>query len=697
MADEGSIWKKEISFGRKRKAPKDETPAEKMVEPDAEFAPKTSIWKKELSFGRKKAEVTPEPEPVAEPPAPVAELPPAAVAPPAPVAPAPETPVAPVAPAAPETPTIPFANETAGEALGLEQPAQPTQVAPPAPVVPMPATPTERPAEPPRAAGQDELRPRPHLVPVQTTPVDEPPARAETPAPPAPPAPVAAASSSVPAPLPGIHPPVPESDLPPVEGEKTPFWKKQVSVSLKARQPKPPKPPKEPKAAKPPKPAKPPKAPKAERTPFWKKDLSLGRKPKATAETEAPSAPKKPKTPVWKRDLSFKRTPKAERAEKTKGPKKPPIWKREVSLSKPKTKGVATKGNDKLKLVGLKVGASQVAAARVHNNGVPELVQVAREDLEPGIVVGGELRDTDALAETLKLFFRKNKLPKRGVRLGIANNRIGVRTFDVVGIHDPKQLDNAIRFRAQEALPIPIDEAVLDYQILSEFVDDGGQPVKRVLLVVAYRELVDRYVAACKKAGIRLMGIDLEAFALLRALATPKHDGHEGAVVAVAIGSERSTFAVSDGSTCQFTRVLDWGGASLDVAVARALDLTPSQAEPFKRQLSLEPGASDPEGLTPEKADAARQAVRAQLQAFARELVSSLQFYQNQPESLGIGEIVVTGGTAHLPGLASELQRLIGVLVRVGDPLGRVKVGKKVDEGDRIGSLAVAIGLGIED
>jgi type IV pilus assembly protein PilM len=239
---------------------------------------------------------------------------------------------------------------------------------------------------------------------------------------------------------------------------------------------------------------------------------------------------------------------------------------------------------------------------------------------------------------------------------------------------------------------------VLDYQILSEFTDDEGQPVKRVLLVVAYRELVDRYVAACKKAGIRLMGIDLEAFALLRALSAPRHEaGQEGAVVAVAIGSERSTFAVSDGSSCQFTRVLDWGGASLDVAVARTLDLTPSQAEPFKRQLSLEPGASNPEGVSPEKADAARQAVRVQLQAFARELVSSLQFYQNQPESLGIGEIVVTGGTAHLPGLASELQRLIGVLVRVGDPLGRVKVGKKVDEGDRIGSLAVAIGLGIED
>src|SRR5258705_11180254 len=170
------------------------------------------------------------------------------------------------------------------------------------------------------------------------------------------------------------------------------------------------------------------------------------------------------------------------------------------------------------KLVGLKIGASQIAAARVSNNGSAELLQTAREPLAPGIIVGGELRDPDALAEALSDFFAKHGLSKKGVRLGIANNRIGVRTFEIAGIEDQKQLANAIRFRAQETLPIPIDEAVLDYQVLGEGVDEDGQPTKRVLLVVAYRELIDRYVDACKKAGITLVGIDLEAFALLRAL-----------------------------------------------------------------------------------------------------------------------------------------------------------------------------------
>ena len=166
--------------------------------------------------------------------------------------------------------------------------------------------------------------------------------------------------------------------------------------------------------------------------------------------------------------------------------------------------------------------------------------------------------------------------------------------------------------------------------------------------------------------------------------------------MAVAIGHDRSTFAVSDGRICEFTRVLEWGGAALNVAIARALDAAPSEVDDVKRALALT-DEMVPEGLTDDQAKKARDAMRRAIQTFARELVSSLQYYQNQPGSLGIGEIVLTGGTAHLSGLAGELERLIGVRVRVGDPLARMKVSKKVGEAEQVGSLAVAIGLGIED
>jgi type IV pilus assembly protein PilM len=365
------------------------------------------------------------------------------------------------------------------------------------------------------------------------------------------------------------------------------------------------------------------------------------------------------------------------------------------SLPSLPSRGGGKKGSAAKVYVGLKIGASQLAAARVSNNGVIELLQVARAPLAQGIVVGGEVREPDALAAALKVFFAKNKLPRKNVRLGIASNRIGVRILDVVGIDNEKQLANAVQFRAQEALPIPLDEAVLDFRVLEDVVDAEGQPAKRVLLVVAYKDLVDRYVNACRKAGIALAGIDLEAFALLRSLAAPTERG-AAAMVAVAVGHDRSTFAVTDGRICEFTRVLEWGGWSLNVALARALDVAPSEVEGVKHALALDTSAPI-EGLTAEQNTIALDAVKRQLQSFARELVSSLQFYQNQPGSLAIGSIVLTGGTAHMPGIAQELERLIGVHVEVGNPLARLKLSKRVVAPEPLGSLAVAIGLGIED
>jgi type IV pilus assembly protein PilM len=446
---------------------------------------------------------------------------------------------------------------------------------------------------------------------------------------------------------------------------KVPFYKRQISLSVKPRQPK------EPKAAKP--------------------------KREQKEEPEGGD-----KVPFYKRELSFKRGPKEWDAGEglTEEAPKPRPKLRRPPRPRPSLPSLSRGGGGGNQLVGLKIGGSQIAAARVRNGESPELLQAARVPLDHGIVVNGELRDPEALAVALKAFFAKHKLPKRGVRLGIANNRIGVRTFEVTGIDDPKQLANAIRFRAQEVLPIPLEEAVLDYQVLSESRTKDGQPLRRVLLVVAYRELVDRYVYACRKAGLQIVGIDLEAFALLRAVAAPLDSAGEherGALVAVSVGHDRSTFAVSDGRVCEFTRVLEWGGWALNVAIARALDMSPSEVEPLKRALSFTASTEVPERFTEEQLATAREASLRQLQTFARELVSSLQFYQNQPGSLGIGEIALTGGTAHLPGLGGELSRLIGVPVHVVDPLSRVRVSKKVQEREQVGSLAVAIGLGIED
>ena len=661
-----SIWKKEISFGRKRE--KAEAPVQTL--PVAQDVPKQSVWKKEISFGRKPKDVEPA-----------------------------------------ETPESLRMKELAFQRR-LEEAAQVVEPEPaPHPVVDEAFLPVPAPVAAPSPETQPESIWKKEIT-FRKKP-DEPAAAAS--------APDAAAEQSREEPVSIWKKEItfrrkPDADSQPRERGDS-IWTKEISFRRRQQWNKeieeitqealrevdaaetpsdewlaepelPPEPLSEPddpapkvaarKAAAPkaaaPKAAAPPNAdvePAAKKS-IWKRELG---KPKAKAAHDAgePSVEKKPKQKRRLRDV-------------------------QITMPKPASKSRSGGSHQVKRLVGLKVGASQLAAARVVNNGAAELVQVARQSLDNGVVVGGEVRDPEALSLALKQFFAKNKLPKKNVRLGIASNRIGVRIFDLVGIDDEKQLENAIRFRAQETLPIPLDEAVLDYHLLGETTDEEGATVQRVLLVVAYRELVERYVSACKKAGIALSGVDLEAFALLRSLAAPRGEDSTGdsALVAVAIGHDRSTFAVSDGRICEFTRVIEWGGSTLSVAIARAVDLAPSEVEQLKRLVSLESPAV-PDGVAPEQYGLAVEAVRRQVQAFARELVSSLQFYQHQPGSLGIGEIVITGGTAGLAGLAAELQGLIGVRVRVGDPLSRLKVAKKLALDDGIGSYAIAIGLGIED
>jgi type IV pilus assembly protein PilM len=402
-----------------------------------------------------------------------------------------------------------------------------------------------------------------------------------------------------------------------------------------------------------------------------------------------------------RRRLAFRRgnAPEESKSEPESEPKselEPTSEPESKSVRKRKKKAAHHADKRAKKLVGLKIGASQIAAARVNNNGAPELVEAFREPLDHGVVVSGEIRDTAALAGALERFFERHKLPKKGVRLGLSNNRIGVRVFEIEGVTDERQLENAIRFRAEEVLPIPLDEAVLDYVVLDDEVREGTR-VQRILLVVAYKEVVDRYLEACHGAGIEVVGIDLEAFAVLRALQAPSDEpAGESAFVAVAVGHDRTTIAVSAGRVCEFTRVLDWGGWALNVAIARALDRAPSEVESVKRQLSFAE-VVPVEGLEPEQATKAHEAVQRALAAFARELVASLHFYQAQPGALGIGEIVLTGGAAHMTGFAEAVGRLIGAPVRLGDPFQRVRVGKNAGTDDQAGSFAVAIGLGIED
>ena len=339
-------------------------------------------------------------------------------------------------------------------------------------------------------------------------------------------------------------------------------------------------------------------------------------------------------------------TPKAETTEATattRGDDAARTPKRSLSLPKrslPKREDRGSNerepGGRHKQVVGLSVGASQLSAAVVVNNGRPKLVKAARHTLPPDVVVGGEVRDSEALANEIAAFFSAADLPRKNVRLGIGSSRTGVRVFERPEVDDPRQLANAIRFRAYETLPIPIEEAMLDYQILEE-----TNAPDRVLLAVAYRDLVDRFAATCAAAKIELVGIDIEAFALLRAVGGEPLTGRRASR-----GRPRRRL---DRTRPHHGRGLR--RAPLRVHPRSRLGRRPRhRRDPARARRRRRGGRADQalarhlgqlRRIEPadERTTKAAEAARREVNGLARELASSLHFYQDQADSLGFAEI----------------------------------------------------------
>src|ERR687889_425945 len=143
-------------------------------------------------------------------------------------------------------------------------------------------------------------------------------------------------------------------------------------------------------------------------------------------------------------------------------------------------------------IVGLDVDGQFLAAVQASSDGVSRAVS---SDLPPGIISDGEVTDVPALSEALKDFFKAHNLPKR-VRLGVSNQQIVVRHLELPKIEDAEELAAAVRFQASEAIAMPLDEGVLDHQVIGETITPEGAARHRIVVVAARQSIVTRVVQA---------------------------------------------------------------------------------------------------------------------------------------------------------------------------------------------------------
>jgi type IV pilus assembly protein PilM len=323
-------------------------------------------------------------------------------------------------------------------------------------------------------------------------------------------------------------------------------------------------------------------------------------------------------------------------------------------------------------VTGLEIEAGSVAAAEVAVNGTARVNAGGVEPLLPGAFHEGEVLDGESLAEALKGLFSRHKLPKR-VRLGVANAGVVVRTVRLPAIEDPKELDAAVRFQAQEQIPMPLDQAVLEHQVVGGVsAEEGSSPQIDVVVIAARKDMISSFLQALRRAGLEPVGIDLAAFGMIRALSGavgPSEASDLGAAPTAALYcnvGDTANLAVARGRACLFTRVSPAGLGPISARLA-GRGLSPEHANQWLTHVGLEMPLEGIEGDPPTVAEA-RAALEAGVNDLVDEMRLSLDYYRAQEGAVPIENVVLCGPGSAIAGLSGRMEAGLGLPIACARP-----------------------------
>jgi type IV pilus assembly protein PilM len=338
--------------------------------------------------------------------------------------------------------------------------------------------------------------------------------------------------------------------------------------------------------------------------------------------------------------------------------------------------------------VGLDIGSSAVRVARVgvSRSGL-SLLTFGQAALPAGAVVEGEVKDQGVVAETIARLMKRMKVKTKKAVIGIANQRVVVRQVELPFLEE-KEFRASLRFQAADHIPMPVDAAELDYQIIDEFEHPDGTRMMRVLLIAAASDMVEAFIAAAGAAGIGATGVDLTPFAVARAVspAARGESGIAGAEAVIDVGATVTSIVVHHNGEPRFVRILAVGGDDATRAVAEELDIPFDEAEAVK--LDIESGGSVGRNET---------VILERLNVLVNEIRGSLDYYLSQNDSETISSVVLTGGGSLTPGLLDRLEKVLEGKVTSGRALADMNVAKSGLTAEQVALVepvaAAAVGL----
>jgi type IV pilus assembly protein PilM len=346
--------------------------------------------------------------------------------------------------------------------------------------------------------------------------------------------------------------------------------------------------------------------------------------------------------------------------------------------------------NPRIEAIGLEVGTSAIKIVELRSGSPPSLRALAIRPTPPGTIQDGQVIEPQAIAAEIKAGLAEAKIRNKYVVTSIANQAAITRIIPMPKM-SLKELDEAIKWEAERYIPFPIDEVVLDYDILDNPDDVPADGQMEVMIAAAQHETIARLVEVIKLAGLEPVVIDVKPFAALRALrgsllgehiskttlsntSTFTESGEVGVVLE--IGASNSTIALVRGERVLMNRNINVSGDDFTVAIQKAFGLDFNAAEDVKLNYATATIPTEDEedlldfDVNRERYSPAKifDAIRTPLLDLTTEIRRSLEFYRVQSGDINVDRMYLAGGGAKLRGLADAIGDTLGFRVELGDP-----------------------------
>ena len=342
-------------------------------------------------------------------------------------------------------------------------------------------------------------------------------------------------------------------------------------------------------------------------------------------------------------------------------------------------------------IVGLDFGHGVIRAAEVTAGGrrAPVVHRYHEVEVPLDAVKEGVVADEAAVVSALKWLWTVAGFKTKRVVIGMGSQQVLIRELTVPAM-PLKHVRESLPFRVQDLLPLPAEQAVLDFFPIEE-VEDGEDRLLRGLLVAATRESVLTNIQALKAAGLTVVDVDLVPFAISRLHLTAESTGTK---IVAHIGAASTSIIVVENSVPRFVRMLPSGGADITGALAEGLGIRPDRAEELKRRVGVCTYTAEAAGDRESTAvceigmDSARD--------FVQTLRATVSFYQNAHPDSVVDGIVLSGGGSALRGLSDHVTEATGLPVIIGRADVGFQLGSAVDEASFLAAGAaptVALGL----